>query len=49
MAAQALHKAERQDEAKQMLQQGVAAAQKAGNRHAESEMQAMLDELEIGY
>lgn len=49
MAAQALHKAERQDEAKQMLQQGIAAAQKAGNRHAESEMQAMLDELETGY
>ncbi len=49
MAAQALHKAERQDEAKQMLQQGIAAAQKTGNRHAESEMQAMLDELEIGY
>ncbi len=49
MAAQALHKAERTDEAKSMLTQGIAAAQKSGNRHAASEMQAMLDELEIGY
>ena len=49
MAAQALQKAERADEAKTMLAQGIAAAQKTGNRHAESEMQAMLDELEIGY
>mgnify|MGYP005825429933 FL=1 len=49
MAAQALQKAERADEAKVMLTQGIAAAQKSGNRHAESEMQAMLDELEIGY
>lgn len=49
MAAQALQKAERKDEAKSMLAQGIAAAQKAGNRHAESEMQAMLDELDIGY
>jgi tetratricopeptide (TPR) repeat protein len=49
MAAQALQKAERAAEAKAMLSQGIAAAQRAGNRHAESEMQAMLDELEIGY
>ncbi|MGE5114276.1 MAG: tetratricopeptide repeat protein [Acidobacteriaceae bacterium] len=49
MAAQALHKAERDEEAKSMLAQGIAAAQKAGNRHAESEMQGMLDELESGY
>ena len=49
MGAQALQKAERIDEAKAMLQQGIAAAQKNGNRHAESEMQAMLDQLEIGY
>ena len=49
MGAQALQKAERNDEAKSMLQQGIAAAQKVGNRHAESEMQAMLDQLEIGY
>jgi tetratricopeptide (TPR) repeat protein len=49
MAAQALQKAERTEDAKAMLMQGIAAAQKSGNRHAESEMQAMLDELEIGY
>jgi tetratricopeptide (TPR) repeat protein len=49
MAAQALHRAERKDEAKAMLAQGIAAAQKAGNRHAESEMQGMLDELESEY
>jgi Tfp pilus assembly protein PilF len=49
MGAQALQKAERKDEAKAMLQNGITAAQRAGNRHAESEMQAMLDELEMGY
>lgn len=49
MAAQSLQKAERTDEAKVMLAKGISAAQRAGNRHAESEMQAMLDELEIGY
>lgn len=49
MAAQALAKAERKDEAKQWLRDGIAAAQRAGNRHAQSEMQAMLDELELGY
>jgi tetratricopeptide (TPR) repeat protein len=49
MAAQALAKAERKDEAKQWLNNGIAAAQRAGNRHAQSEMQGMLDELEIGH
>lgn len=49
MAAQALQKASRTDEAKAMLGQGISAAQKSGNRHAGSEMQAMLDELDIGY
>ena len=49
MAAQTLQRAERTDEAKQMLASGIAAAQRAGNKHAEGEMQAMLDELEIGY
>jgi tetratricopeptide (TPR) repeat protein len=49
MAAQALQRAERPDEAKEMLGRGITAAQRAGNHHAESEMQAMLDELEIGY
>jgi tetratricopeptide (TPR) repeat protein len=49
MGAQALQKAECKEEAKAMLAQGIAAAQRAGNRHAESEMQAMLDELQMGY
>lgn len=46
MAAQTLAKAERTDEAKQLLMQGITAAARTGNRHAQSEMQAMLDELE---
>lgn len=49
MAAQTLARAERSDEAKAMLTKGIAAAQRTGNRHAQSEMQAMLDELELGY
>jgi tetratricopeptide (TPR) repeat protein len=49
MAAQTLHKAERTDEAKEMLGRGINAAQRSGNKHAEGEMQAMMDELEIGY
>jgi tetratricopeptide (TPR) repeat protein len=46
MAAQALAKAERTDEAKQLLRQGITAAARTGNGHAQSEMQQMLDELE---
>ncbi len=46
MAAQALSNAERKEEAKDWLRRGIAAAQKTNNKHAESEMQAMLDELE---
>ncbi len=49
MAAQTLQKAERIEEAKQFLTNGLTAARKAGNRHAESEMQAMLDEIQSGY
>lgn len=49
MAAQTLQRAERPEEAKEMLAKGITAAQRAGNRHAENEMQAMLDELEAGY
>ena len=49
MAAQTLQRAERIEEAREMLTKGIHASQRAGNRHAESEMQAMLDELEIGY
>lgn len=49
MSGQTLAKLHRNDEAKQMLEQGLAAAQRTGNRHAASEMQALLDELELGY
>jgi predicted Zn-dependent protease len=45
MAAQTLAKADRAPEAKTMLNDGIASAQRTGNRHALSEMQAMLDEL----
>ena len=45
MAAQTLVRAERPDEAKKMLQQGIASARRTGNLHAQSEMEAMLGEL----
>ena len=45
MAAQTLAKAERLDEARKMLSEGIASARKTGNGHAESEMEAMLAEL----
>jgi tetratricopeptide (TPR) repeat protein len=45
MAAQALARAHRSEEAKKMLADGIAAAQRTGNGHAQSEMEAMLAEL----
>ena len=45
MAAQTLVKAGRSGEAKSMLENGIASAQRKGDSHAESEMSAMLDEL----
>jgi predicted Zn-dependent protease len=45
MAAQTLVKAERVDEAKKMLVDGIASADRTGNGHAKSEMQGMLAEL----
>jgi cytochrome c-type biogenesis protein CcmH/NrfG len=45
MAAQTLARADRSDEAKKMLLDGIASAKRTGNAHAQSEMQAMLDEL----
>jgi predicted Zn-dependent protease len=47
MAAQTLAKAERFDEAKVRLTEGIASARRTGNQHALSEMQAMLDELDL--
>ncbi|MFZ0958223.1 MAG: tetratricopeptide repeat protein [Candidatus Sulfotelmatobacter sp.] len=45
MAAQTLTRAERAADAKKMLQDGIAAARRTGNLHAQSEMEAMLAEL----
>src|SRR6476659_2651140 len=45
MAAQTLERNGRPAEAKQMLQSGVEAAKRTGNKHALSEMAGMLEEL----
>ncbi|MBZ5705093.1 MAG: tetratricopeptide repeat protein [Acidobacteriia bacterium] len=45
MAAQTLSAASRTEEAKKMLADGIASAQRTGNAHAQSEMEAMLAEL----
>jgi predicted Zn-dependent protease len=46
MAAQTLTNAGRTTEAVERLKAGIACAARTGNRHALSEMQAMLDELD---
>jgi thioredoxin-like negative regulator of GroEL len=46
MAAQTLAGAERTEEAKRMLFDGIASARRTGNQHAQSEMTAMLEELQ---
>ena len=45
MAAQTLVKAGRAHDAKIMLESGIASAQRKGDSHADSEMQAMLEEI----
>jgi tetratricopeptide (TPR) repeat protein len=45
MAAQALATADRVDEAKRWLVDGISSAVRTGNTHAQSEMTAMLEEL----
>ncbi len=45
MAAQTLARSDRKEEAKAMLQRGIACAHRTRNQHALSEMEAMLDEL----
>jgi tetratricopeptide (TPR) repeat protein len=45
MAAQALERSGRTPEARQMLEKGVEAARRTGNKHALSEMSGMLEEL----
>jgi predicted Zn-dependent protease len=46
MSAQTLANAGRNPEAVERLKAGIASAARTGNRHALSEMQAMLDELD---
>jgi tetratricopeptide (TPR) repeat protein len=45
MAAQTLNRTERIEDAKKMLQDGIATARRTGNLHAQGEMEAMLDDL----
>ena len=45
MAAQALAKAERPSEARDMLLHGIESARRTRNQHALSEMEAMLEDL----
>jgi tetratricopeptide (TPR) repeat protein len=45
MAAQTLANARRIDEAKRWLVDGISSATRTGNKHAQSEMTAMLEEL----
>jgi len=44
MAAQTLAKADRTDEARKMLRDGIASAKKTSNGHAQAEMEAMLED-----
>lgn len=45
MAAQTMAKSGRHDEAVKMLREGITVAAEKGDSHAQSEMQAMLDEM----
>jgi len=45
MAGQMLSAAGRSQEARQMLESGIASARRAGNKHAQDEMQGLLAEL----
>ena len=47
MAGQLLMNQGRDEDARSWFEKGIAAARRAGNRHAESEMQGMLDTLPI--
>jgi len=46
MAAQTLDRAGRPEESRTMLRKGIESARRTNNRHALSEMEAMLEELE---
>jgi predicted Zn-dependent protease len=45
MAAQTLVRADKAEEAKTMLTDGIASARRTGNSHAQAEMEALLAEL----
>ncbi len=45
MAAQTLAKSDRSEEAKQMLADGISAARRTGDSHAQGEMESMLADL----
>jgi tetratricopeptide (TPR) repeat protein len=45
MAAQTLARANRIEQAKEMLNQGISSAKRTSNSHAQSEMESMLAEL----
>jgi tetratricopeptide (TPR) repeat protein len=45
MAAQTLVRAERTEDAKKMLRDGIASARRTGNLHAQTQMEAMLGEM----
>jgi tetratricopeptide (TPR) repeat protein len=45
MAAQMLARGGRTEEARKLLRDGIAAAKRTGNQHAQSEMEGMLGEL----
>ena len=45
MAAQTLVRAQRVEDAKKMLGEGIASARRTGNLHAQSEMEGLLAEL----
>jgi tetratricopeptide (TPR) repeat protein len=47
MSAQVLDRASRGEEAQTMLQKGIESARRTNNRHAQSEMEAMLEELQL--
>jgi tetratricopeptide (TPR) repeat protein len=48
MAAQVLARAERNDEARALLGQGIECARRTRNQHALAEMEGMLEELDRG-
>ena len=47
MSAQVLDRAGRNEDACTMLQKGIDSARRTNNRHAQSEMEAMLEELQL--